>query len=122
MGIGFIPPKFNNLSHIQRRAIVKIESTAPRRPWPVCAKNSEKLPTLNAQTLKTSENPDSAPKLPRIACDGTGLLVTTIKVELFDKASGPLGPALELTIDPQKRVQVAGGWIRSERIAKERLW
>ncbi|MBV9643616.1 MAG: hypothetical protein JO334_08595 [Verrucomicrobia bacterium] len=33
-----------------------------------------------------------------------GLLVTTITVKLFDKTSGPLGPALELTIDPQKRV------------------
>jgi hypothetical protein len=33
-----------------------------------------------------------------------GMLVTTIKVKLFDKSSGPLGPALELTIDPQKRV------------------
>ena len=33
-----------------------------------------------------------------------GLLVTTIKVKLFDKASGLLGPALELSIDPQKRV------------------
>jgi hypothetical protein len=35
----------------------------PKRPLPVCAGNSEKLPTLNYQTLKTSENPDSAPKL-----------------------------------------------------------
>jgi hypothetical protein len=33
-----------------------------------------------------------------------GLLVTTIHVKLFDKSSGPLGPTLELTIDPQKRV------------------
>ena len=33
-----------------------------------------------------------------------GLLVSTIKVKLFDKSSGPLGPALELTIDPNKRV------------------
>jgi hypothetical protein len=33
-----------------------------------------------------------------------GLLVTSIRVKLFDKASEALGPALELTIDPQKRV------------------
>jgi hypothetical protein len=32
-----------------------------------------------------------------------GLLVTTIHVKLFDK-EGPVGPALELTIDPQKRI------------------
>ena len=35
-----------------------------------------------------------------------GLLVTTIKVKLFDKTSEQLAPPLELelTIDPQKRV------------------
>jgi hypothetical protein len=33
-----------------------------------------------------------------------GLLVTTIKVKLFDKTPGAPGPALELTIDPQKRI------------------
>ena len=33
-----------------------------------------------------------------------GLLVTTINVKLFDQASERLGPVLELTIDPQKRI------------------
>jgi hypothetical protein len=33
-----------------------------------------------------------------------GLLITTIDVRLFDKASGRIGPVLELTIDPQKRI------------------
>jgi hypothetical protein len=32
------------------------------------------------------------------------LLVTTINVKLFDEASERLGPVLELTIDPQKRI------------------
>jgi hypothetical protein len=33
-----------------------------------------------------------------------GLLVTSIRVKLFDKDSEALGPTLELTVDPQKRV------------------
>jgi hypothetical protein len=33
-----------------------------------------------------------------------GLLIATIDVKLFDKASGRIGPILELTIDPQKRI------------------
>ena len=33
-----------------------------------------------------------------------GLLVTAINVKLFDQPSERLGPVLELTIDPQKRV------------------
>ena len=33
-----------------------------------------------------------------------GLLITTIDVKLFDKASGRIGPVLELTIDPQRRI------------------
>ena len=33
-----------------------------------------------------------------------GLLVTAINVKLFDQASERLGPVLELTIDPQKRI------------------
>ena len=30
--------------------------------------------------------------------------MATIAVKLFDQASGRIGPALELTIDPQKRI------------------
>ena len=33
-----------------------------------------------------------------------GLLMATIAVKLFDQASGRIGPVLELTIDPQKRI------------------
>jgi hypothetical protein len=33
-----------------------------------------------------------------------GSLIATIDVKLFDQASGRLGPALELTVDPQKRI------------------
>jgi hypothetical protein len=33
-----------------------------------------------------------------------GLLITTIAVKLFDQASGRIGPVLELTVDPQKRI------------------
>jgi hypothetical protein len=33
-----------------------------------------------------------------------GSLIATIDVKLFDEASGRLGPALELTVDPQKRI------------------
>jgi hypothetical protein len=33
-----------------------------------------------------------------------GLLVTAINVKLFDQASERVGPVLELTIDPQKRI------------------
>jgi hypothetical protein len=33
-----------------------------------------------------------------------GLLIATIDVKLFDKASGRIGPVLDLTIDPQKRI------------------
>jgi hypothetical protein len=33
-----------------------------------------------------------------------GSLIATIGVKLFDQASGRLGPVLELTIDPQKRI------------------
>jgi hypothetical protein len=33
-----------------------------------------------------------------------GLLVTAINVKLFDQVSERLGPVLELTIDPQKRI------------------
>jgi hypothetical protein len=33
-----------------------------------------------------------------------GKMVTSIRVKLFDEASEALGPALELTIDPHKRV------------------
>jgi hypothetical protein len=33
-----------------------------------------------------------------------GLLVTAINVKLFDQPSERIGPVLELTIDPQKRI------------------
>jgi hypothetical protein len=33
-----------------------------------------------------------------------GLLVTAINVKLFDQTSERLGPVLELTIDPQRRI------------------
>jgi hypothetical protein len=33
-----------------------------------------------------------------------GSLVTAINVKLYDEASERVGPALELTIDPQKRI------------------
>jgi hypothetical protein len=36
--------------------------------------------------------------------NSAGLLITTIAVKLFDEASGRIGPVLELTVDPQKRI------------------
>ena len=59
----------------------------------VCKFNSARLKVLEGTELQDIKIYNQA-----------GLLMTAINVKLFDQDSERLGPVLELTIDPQKRI------------------